>query len=124
MPAPIVFLDIVGSELPGQAGFYKTVFGWDIGAEGGFSVPVSSPLRGTLRVEQADHGPVAERVVYLGVADITHTLQQVVAHGGAIVLPRLEVPGVAVLGLFTDPAGNRMGLVEMDGDHAKVPKAR
>ena len=59
----------------------------------------------------------------VGVADITATLQQITAHGGAVVFPRLEVPGVAVVALFTDPAGNRMGLVEMDGDHAKVPKA-
>ena len=45
----------------------------------------------------------------------------VVAHGGQIVAPRFEVPGVVILGLFTDPAGNRMGLVEMDGDRAKIP---
>jgi predicted enzyme related to lactoylglutathione lyase len=35
--------------------------------------------------------------------------------------PRFEVPGVVVLGLFFDPAGNRMELVEMDGDRAVVP---
>ena len=29
--------------------------------------------------------------------------------------------GVVILGLFHDPAGNRMGLIEMDGDRAKVP---
>jgi predicted enzyme related to lactoylglutathione lyase len=121
MPAPIVFLDIVGTELPGQAAFFKTVFDWDIAADGAFSVPVATPLRATLRVEQAGQGPVAERVIYIGVPDINRTLEQVKAHGGGVVLPRLEVPGVAVLALFTDPAGNRTGLVEMDGDHAKVP---
>jgi hypothetical protein len=26
-----------------------------------------------------------------------------------------------VLGLFNDPAGNRLGLVEMDGDTPKIP---
>ena len=34
---------------------------------------------------------------------------------------RFEVPGVVVLGLFKDPAGNPLGLVEMDGDVPKVP---
>jgi predicted enzyme related to lactoylglutathione lyase len=121
MPAPIVFLDIVATELPGQAAFYKAVFDWDIAADGGFSVPVAGPLRATLRVEQASPNPVAERVIYIGVPDINHTLEQIKAHGGGVVLPRLEVPGVAVLALFTDPAGNRTGLVEMAGDKAKVP---
>ena len=44
-----------------------------------------------------------------------------VDQGGPRSALRLEVPGAAVLGLFSDPAGNRMGLVEMDGDKAKVP---
>ena len=123
MPAPIVFFDIVGPELQGQAAFYRAIFGWDVGPDGGFSVPAASPLRANLRVEKAEAAPFGERVLYVGVADITATLQQITAHGGKVVFPRLEVPGVAVVALFTDPAGNRMGLVEMDGDHAKVPKA-
>lgn len=123
MPAPIVFIDIVGPELPKQAAFYKDVFGWEIGEGGDFAVPASAPMRGLLRVEDPKDGnPMAERVLYLGVADINATLAAIGAHGGKTVLPRLEVPGVAVLALFTDPAGNRMGLVEMDGAKAKVPR--
>ncbi len=41
--------------------------------------------------------------------------------GGTVDVPRFEVPGVIVLGLFRDPAGNPMGLVEMDGDSPRVP---
>ena len=123
MPAPIVFIDIVGPELPKQAQFYREVFGWEIGAGGDFSVPATAPMRGVLRVEDPRENPTAERVIYLGVPDINATLAAVAAHGGKTVLPRLEVPHVAVLALFTDPAGNRMGLVEMAGDKAKVPGA-
>jgi predicted enzyme related to lactoylglutathione lyase len=121
MPAPIVYFDIAGPELAKQAAFYKDVFGWDIGPGGQFSVPVASPLAGNLRVEPPQQGPVSERVIYIGVADITATLKTIVAHGGAIVFPRYEAKGVAVLALFTDPAGNRMGLVEMVGDKPKIP---
>ena len=122
MPAPIVFIDIVGTELPKQAQFYREVFGWQIGADGGFTAPATAQMRGTLRVEDPKENPI-ERVIYLGVPDINATLAAIGAHGGKTVLPRLEVPSVAVLALFTDPAGNRMGLVEMDGDKAKVPGA-
>jgi hypothetical protein len=123
MPAPIVFIDIVGPELPKQAQFYREVFGWEIGADGDFSVPATTPMRGVLRVEDPRENPTAERVIYLGVPDINATLAAIAAHGGKTVLPRLEVPNVAILALFTDPAGNRMGLVEMAGDKAKVPRA-
>ena len=122
-PSPIVFFDIVAPELAKQSAFYRDVFGWDIGPGGGFSVPAASPLRANLRVEQTAHAPLTERVIYVGVADITSCLHEITAHGGAVVFPRLEVPGVAIVALFTDPAGNRMGLVEMDGDRAKVPRA-
>ena len=123
MPAPIVFIDIVGPELPKQAQFYREVFGWETGPGGNFAVPATSPMQGVLRVEDPRENPTAERVIYLGVPDINATLVAVAAHGGKTVLPRLEVPNVAILALFTDPAGNRMGLVEMDGDKAKIPRA-
>jgi predicted enzyme related to lactoylglutathione lyase len=115
MSAPIVFFDIAGPDLASQRAFYRAVFGWESGPGGSVVVPTQTPLHGLLRTD-----PV-ERMIYLGVADVTAALGAVAANGGAVVAPRFEVPGVVVLGLFTDPAGNRMGLVEMDGDVAKVP---
>jgi predicted enzyme related to lactoylglutathione lyase len=115
MPAPIVFIDIAGPDLARQAEFYAAVFGWTISGDGHFDAPAVSPLPGMLRTDPA------EKVIYLGVENVAATLEQVVAHGGAVVAPRFEVPGVVVLGLFTDPAGNRMGLVEMEGGRRKIP---
>jgi uncharacterized protein len=122
-PAPIVFFDIAGTDLASQAAFYKAVFDWDVDSNGSLTVPAATPLPGLLRIEPGDHGPVAERVIYVGVPDIAAALATITAHGGSIVVPRTEVPGVVILALFKDPAGNRMGLVEMLGDKAKVPPA-
>ncbi len=115
--APIVFFDIAGPASAKQAEFYEQVFGWKAGAGGIFSVPVSGPmLPGTLRSDPAG------KVIYLGVADIAATQKEIIEHGGRIVAPRFEVKGVAVLGLFADPAGNGMGLVELASDgKPKVP---
>ena len=112
MPAPIVFFDIAAPDLATQAAFYRAVFDWDVGAGGQVSVPVASPLPGALRVEPANLGPITERVLYVGVPDVTAALEAVKASGGAMIFPRTVVPGVVILALFTDPAGNRMGLVE------------
>jgi predicted enzyme related to lactoylglutathione lyase len=115
MAAPVVFFDIAGPDLKTQAGFYSKVFGWDIAPDGRFEVPVTKPLSATLRADPAD------KLIYLGVEDVTATLAKVTANGGSVIAPRFEVKGVVVLGLFKDPAGNSMGLVEMAGDKAKVP---
>ena len=78
-------------------------------------VPADTPLPGSLRVEDPKQGPIAERVLYVGVPDINATLETVKAHGGSVVFGRTVAPGVVILALFKDPAGNRMGLVELDG---------
>ena len=124
MPAPIVFFDIAGPDLQKQRVFYETVFGWDVSADGRFTAPAAAQLPGLLRVEAtADFQP--ERVIYLGVDDIAATLETIVANAGGVVLPRMVVPGVVILALFTDPAGNRMGLVELaDGKPIAPPEKR
>jgi predicted enzyme related to lactoylglutathione lyase len=123
--APIVFFDIAGPELKSQAAFYQALFGWRFAPDGRVNVPLSTPspgmLPGTLRVEPADQGPVTERILYVGVPDVTAALAAVTANGGKVVFPRTVVPGVVIVAVFTDPAGNRMGLVEMEGGKAKVP---
>ena len=114
-PAPIVFFDIAAPDSPKLQAFYADLFGWKATPAGTFSAPVTAPLPATFRKDPA------EMVIYVGVADITATLARIEANGGAAASPRMEVPGVVVLALFTDPAGNRMGLVEMDGEKVKIP---
>jgi predicted enzyme related to lactoylglutathione lyase len=114
-PAPVVFFDIAGPDMGRQAAFYHAVFGWEIGPAGLLAVPAAPTLAGALRSDPAN------KVIYLGVDDVTATMANVVANGGAVIKPRFQVPGVAVLGLFTDPAGNHMGLVEMLAGKPRIP---
>lgn len=115
-PAPIVFFDIAGPDLESQRRFYREVFGWESAPTGHVEAPVpAGSLPGFLRTDPADV------LLYFGVADVTASLAHIEAAGGAISAPRFEVPGVVVLGLFSDPAGNRLGLVEMDGDRPRIP---
>lgn len=115
-PAPIVFFDIAGPDLAVQRAFYRDVFGWESAPTG--HVAAATPpgqLPGFLRTDPA------AVLLYFGVQDVTATLAKIEAAGGAIAVPRFEVPGVVVLGLFNDPSGNRLGLVEMNGDTRKIP---
>ncbi len=103
MPAPIVFFDIAGPDGGQLKEFYSGVFGWDIDANFAITTP---GLTGTVRQDPA------EKILYMGVPDIDAALQEIESAGGKTVLPRTVVPGVVIFALFSDPAGNRMGLVE------------
>jgi len=115
MPNPIVFIDFAGPDDEVLRNFYASVFGWESDGARQFSPPVVMPLSCAIRQDPA------EKRVYIGVPDVTAYLSLIEESGGAIDVPRFEVPGVVVLGLFRDPAGNPMGLVEMDGDRPRVP---
>ncbi len=120
-PAPIVFFDIAGPDAALLSAFYRDVFGWETGPGGRISVPISrgalaqGTLSGALRQDPA------QKLIYIGVEDVAGVLAQVKAHGGKVVQPRFEVKGVVVLGLFTDPAGNAMGLVELKDGKPVIP---
>jgi len=115
MPNPIVFIDFAGPDDEALGRFYASVFGWERDDAGQFSPPVVMPLSCAIRKDPA------EKRVYVGVPDVTACLSLIEEAGGKVDVPRFEVPGVVVLGLFRDPAGNPMGLVEMDGDSPRVP---
>ena len=114
-PAPIVFLDIAGPDSAALREFYASVFDWEFDAESKFSVAIENPIDGVIRQDPA------EKRIYLGVDDVSATLKDVVDSGGSVDVERFEVPGVVVLGLFRDPAGNPLGLVEMRDGEVVVP---
>jgi predicted enzyme related to lactoylglutathione lyase len=102
--APIVFFDIAGPDAARLKTFYATNFGWSIDGADAIKTP---HLAGTLRQDPP------ETLIYLGVPDIGAALKSIAASGGSTVLPRTVLPGVPPFALFKDPAGNRMGLVEI-----------
>ncbi len=120
MSAPIVSFDIAGPDNEVLNKFYSNLFKWDIGPNGSFTTSIastnaSSSLIGTIRKDPA------EKVMYIGVEDIASKLSEVEENGGSIDQPRFEIPGVVILGLFNDPAGNRVGLIELENGQIKIP---
>ena len=115
MSRPVVFFDIAGPDEAELRRFYERVFSWSCGTPGSFEPGNSKALGGNIREDSK------ETLLYIGVPDVAAALEDIESAGGKIDVPRFEAAGVAVLGLFFDPAGNRMGLVEMDGDDPVIP---
>ena len=115
MSTPILFLDIAGPDDDALRSFYTEVFGWNFSEQSQVSVDAQSPIGLAIRKDPA------EKRIYMGVEDVDSCLEKVTEHGGSVDVPRFEVPGVVFLGLFKDPAGNEMGLVEIKDGEVKIP---
>ena len=113
--APVVFFSIFGPQGEQLQQFYSGLFEWKIAPNGDVMTAVSSPLPANIGKGEA------ETIVYVGVDDITATLAKVKERGGTIRFPRFEVPGRVVLAVFKDPAGNSVGLVELENGNVKIP---
>lgn len=104
--APIVYFEVAGPEAQPLKTFYSTVFAWDIDASATIAASSTGGVRGGIRQDPP------EKLLYLGVPNIEQALKLVEAAGGKTLVRRTVVPGVVTFALFSDPAGNRMGLAE------------
>lgn len=108
----IAYFEVAGPDAAKLAEFYAQVFGWRP-SPGPFPNYVSlgdgagPGIRGGIRQEAQP-----ERVIYMKVASLEATIEQVVKAGGKVLIPPTNVPGVVHFALFEDPAGNRTGLVQ------------
>jgi hypothetical protein len=101
--APIVFFDIAGPDAATLKAFYAGNFGWSIDAD---NLIKAGALDGALRQDPA------EKIIYIGVPDLDAAIAKVNASGGKVVTPKIPIP-TGTFVLFADPAGNRMGLVQL-----------
>lgn len=115
MAQPIVFFDIAGPDDAALKTFYSRVFGWECDQAGQFEVTLARTVKAAIRQDPT------EKRIYIGVADVTAILSQIQKLGGTVEAHRFEVPGTVVLGLFKDPAGNPMGVIEMEASRPRVP---
>ena len=113
MPSPVVHFEVIGGEGNTLQTFYGDVFGWKIDAnnpmnygiigpgEGGIGGGIGPSMGGTNLV-----------TFYIQVDDIAAALEKVAKLGGKTIMPVSEVPGGPTIAMFTDPVGNRVGLVK------------
>jgi predicted enzyme related to lactoylglutathione lyase len=111
----IVHIEFMGADGAGQQKFYSDMFGWETEAVPGFDqyymVSQESAGVGTAVGKGSEQSPTY-LTVYIEVDSIDDHLDKIGAAGGATVMPRTEIPGVVTFAMFTDPAGNLVGLVE------------
>lgn len=114
------WFEIHVDDIDAAADFYATVFGWSYQPIAGFalgkylmiSTKAGVPAGGALAETSRPHRPEVEStLLYLQVDDIPGTVEAVLAAGGSLHRPYLDIGGEhGFCAIVRDPQGNHVGL--------------
>jgi predicted enzyme related to lactoylglutathione lyase len=124
MGQPVVHFEIIGTDPAKLRGYYGDLFGWEFDTSGPVSEAVSEPgnygfvdrdttsdgvgIPGGVGGGRRYSGHV---IFYVGVPDVEAALRKAEALGGTRRMGPERAPGTAlVVGHFTDPEGNLIGV--------------
>jgi predicted enzyme related to lactoylglutathione lyase len=114
MRGAVMHWEIAGPDAAALREFYGKMFGWDMtpaGPEYTLVAPVDSGLGGGIM--QTRMGMPSYVTVYLTCDDLEATLAEITALGGNTVVPPTAIDADKSFAMFTDPAGNVIGLMKI-----------
>lgn len=111
----IVHWELMGPDGDKLAAFYGELFGWNLAPTPGFdgysmTDPEETGVGGA--VGKGNDDMPQYQTIYFQVDSVDEHLAKAEGAGGTAVVPRTIIPGMVAFGLFNDPAGNLVGVVE------------
>jgi uncharacterized protein len=123
MGQPVIHFEIIGTNPKALRSYYGELFGWEFDTSSPVSPAVSEPTNyGFVEPDTSGEnvgipggvggGPAyeARAIFYVGVPDIEAALQKAESLGGTRTLGPERAPTGLVVGHFTDPEGNLIGV--------------
>lgn len=123
MSQPVVHFEIIGRDPAGLRAFYQALFGWEFQVADASTPTVSEPgqygfVRGAATQNGFGiNGGVAggpsfapHTLFYVGVPDVEVALHEAERLGGVRQFGPEGDPGTIIVGQFTDPEGNLIGV--------------
>lgn len=114
MTHPVMWFEVLGTNGGKLRQFYGDLFGWtfDVLPQVNYGVVKTGDARGIMGgVGQTFPGTRSWVTFYTETPDVPASLAKAEALGGKVIMPRTELPGV-IVGVFEDPEGHVLGLVE------------
>ena len=117
MANKIVHWELMGPDGKALQAFYADLFDWTSELVPGFDEyfmiePDAVGVGGA--VGKGSPEMPQYQIMYIEVPDVDAHLARAQELGGQTVTPKTVVPGTVTFGMFTDPAGNLVGVVESE----------
>jgi predicted enzyme related to lactoylglutathione lyase len=123
MGQPVIHFEIIGADPEGLRNYYGELFGWKFDTSSPVSAAVSEPANYGFVEQSTTSGGIGipggvgggtgydgRATFYVGVPDIEAALQKAESLGGTRMMGPEKAPTGLVVGHFTDPQGNLIGL--------------
>jgi len=113
MANPVGWFEVSGPDAGALQRFYREAFGWEIDANNPMGYLMVAAQEGGIGggvCPSPDGKPYV--AFYIAVPDLQAALDQIGRLGGVTVTPPMDVPGGPSIAFFSDPAGNRIGLMK------------
>ena len=113
MKKAVVHFEIGCQNIPETVDFYKSIFDWDITANGN-SAAIDTGREGAIGGHINKLGPNEPEKyinIYIETDTLAEDLEAIVARGGKIVVPAIKLPDGRSFAWFEDVAGNTVGLI-------------
>jgi predicted enzyme related to lactoylglutathione lyase len=123
MASTLIWYELLTSDPDAAAAFYGAVLGWKVNATGEGPVDYRIiTMNGvavgglmTLPAEAASAGMRPGWFGYINVADVDASVTRIVAAGGAVHMPAMDVPGIGRFAMLADPQGARIYVMTPTG---------
>ncbi len=120
MGQPVVHFEITGRDGPALQSFYSSLFGWNINAENPMGYGIVTREENLSAdgigigggISQGPEGYPGHVTFYIEVPDAEAALAKAEGLGGTRMMGPEEVMEGLVIGLFTDPEGHTIGLIQ------------
>jgi predicted enzyme related to lactoylglutathione lyase len=124
MGQPVVHFEIIGTAPEGLRSYYGELFGWEFDTSSPVSDAVSEPTNYGFIEQNSDGigipggvgggaGHTPHAMFYVGVPDVEAALQKAESLGGTRRIGPAQAPTGLVVGHFTDPEGNLIGVAAL-----------
>jgi predicted enzyme related to lactoylglutathione lyase len=114
MGNPTMWFEVAAKDREGMKGFYSGLFDWkmsDMEAMPYTGIETGGAIRGGIGQAEGHDGRVT---FYVEVADVETGLAKAESLGGSRVMGPMDIPS-GQIGLFADPEGQVVGLMNMNG---------
>jgi predicted enzyme related to lactoylglutathione lyase len=110
---PVTHFEVLGGDPSSLQDFYRAAFDWSIDADNPMNYGmVSAGERGIGGGVGPSMDGASMVTFYVEVDDLQEALDKIGELGGQTVMPPMDIPGGPSIAMFSDPAGNKIGLAK------------